>query len=54
MALDNKLFAGLFQRFVDRAPMTVMARAVIERVFDPAKLDGWFEKATPSTCWPSR
>ena len=44
MALE-KLFGGVLSRFVERTPITVMARAVIERVFEPAKLDRWFEKA---------
>lgn len=41
----ENVFGGVFQRFVDATPITVMARVVIERVFEPAKLDRWFEQA---------
>lgn len=41
----ERLFGGVFQRFVEKTPITLMARAVVERVFDPDKLDHWFEQA---------
>ncbi len=33
----------VIQHFVDKSPITVMVRGLIERVFDPQQLDEWFE-----------
>lgn len=38
-------FSPIFQRFMDKSPISVMARALMERAFDPEKLDRWFEKS---------
>jgi len=33
----------ILKRFVDKAPLPVMMRAVLERELDTARLDSWFE-----------
>jgi len=35
---------SVFDAFVNKSPVTVMARGMMERVFDPEQLDEWFEK----------
>jgi hypothetical protein len=34
---------ALFQRFVEKAPLPVMGRALLERTFHPERLDAWFD-----------
>ena len=34
--------AAMFQRFVEKAPVTVMVRSTLERVLSPEKLDSIF------------
>ena len=34
----------LFQRFIEKAPLPVMVRALLERTFHPERLDAWFEQ----------
>jgi len=34
----------VFERFVEKSPVSVMARAMMEHVLNPAQLDQWFEK----------
>lgn len=34
----------ILKRFVDKAPLPVMMRAVLERELDKARLDQWFEE----------
>ena len=36
---------GIFERFVENVPLTVMVRAILERIFAPDALDEWFEQA---------
>ncbi len=36
------MLTAVFERFIKKSPITVMTRALIERVFCPAFLDGWF------------
>lgn len=36
----------LLRRFVERAPIPVMARAVLERCLDAEYLDGWFDRVS--------
>lgn len=36
------MFTTVFERFVNESPVTVMVRALLERVFQPAFLDDWF------------
>lgn len=36
---------GIFERFVENVPLTVMVRAILERIFAPEALDEWFEQA---------
>jgi len=38
------LLGGVFQPFVEQRPICVMARAVLERLLDPARLDALFER----------
>ncbi len=38
----------LFQRFVERTPLPVMARAVLERSFNAEQLDSWFGEVAES------
>ncbi|MFO1352024.1 MAG: IS4/IS5 family transposase, partial [Gammaproteobacteria bacterium] len=35
---------ALFQRFIEKAPLPVMVRALLERVFHPERLDSGFEQ----------
>jgi hypothetical protein len=37
------LFGEILQKFVQDTPVTVMVRATLERLFNPEKLDAWFE-----------
>jgi len=37
------MFGEILQKFVQDAPVTVMVRATLERLFNPEKLDAWFE-----------
>ena len=34
----------IFERFVEKSPISVMARGTMERVLNPEQLDEWFEK----------
>lgn len=36
----------LLRRFAERAPIPVMARAVLERCLDAEYLDGWFDRVS--------
>ena len=36
------MLTTVFERFVKESPISVMARALIERVFQPTMLDEWF------------
>ena len=38
------MLSDVFERFVKKSPITVMVRALIERVFCPAFLDEWFAR----------
>jgi IS4 transposase len=38
------MFSDIFERFVKKSPIAVMARALIERVFSPEFLDDWFAR----------
>jgi hypothetical protein len=38
------MFSKIFERFVKKSPIAVMARALIERVFCPEFLDDWFAR----------
>jgi IS4 transposase len=35
---------ALFQRFIEKAPLPVMVRALLERTFHPERLDAWFDQ----------
>ena len=35
---------ALFQRFIEKAPLPVMVRALLERTFHPGRLDAWFDQ----------
>ena len=34
----------IFEKFVEKSPISVMARGLMERVLNPAQLDQWFDK----------
>ena len=36
----------VFDQFVKKSPISVMARGMMERVLDPQQLDQWFNKTT--------
>ena len=38
------MLGKIFERFVDKSPLSVMLRGLLERVFDPATLDHLFEQ----------
>jgi IS4 transposase len=38
------MFSKIFERFVNKSPVAVMARALMERVFGPEFLDDWFAR----------
>ena len=38
------MFSPIFEKFVEKSPVSVMARGIMERVLNPAQLDQWFEK----------
>ena len=42
------LLGKRFQSFVDGSPVSVMVRGVLERTFDPARLDALFQKTAQS------
>ena len=35
---------AIFQRFIEKAPLPVMVRALLERTFHPERLDAWFDQ----------
>jgi hypothetical protein len=37
------MFSSIFDRFVDNSPVSVIARAAIERVLNPKQLNEWFD-----------
>jgi hypothetical protein len=37
------MISAIFERFVEMTPITVMVRAIMERIFAPAALDQLFE-----------
>jgi IS4 transposase len=38
------MLGPVFEGFVEVSPVSVMARGLVERLVDPARLDGWFEQ----------
>lgn len=39
---------GLFQPFIEKSPVTVIARGLLEHALNPAKLNDWFENTALS------
>lgn len=39
------VLAPVFESFIEKRPVCVMARAVLERMFDPARIDALFERS---------
>lgn len=39
------MFSPVFDRFVEKSPVSVMARGVLERVLPPEQLDAWFAQS---------
>ena len=37
------MFSSIFDRFVNNSPVSVIARAAIERVLNPKQLNAWFD-----------
>src|SRR3990167_5923625 len=37
------LVSAIFRKFMDKTPMSVMARGLVERILNPQILDKWFE-----------
>jgi len=37
------MLSSVFDQFVKKSPITVMARGIMERVLDPEQLDKWFD-----------
>jgi hypothetical protein len=37
------MFGEILEKFAENSPVTVMVRALLERILNPEKLDGWFE-----------
>ncbi len=42
------MLSPIFERFVDKSPISVMARGMMERALNPEQLDLWFEKTADS------
>jgi hypothetical protein len=38
------MFGEVFQRFVEKSPITMMVRGVLERVLGAEALDAWYEQ----------
>ena len=38
------MLSPVFEKFVEKSPVSVMARAMMEHVLNPSQLDQWFEK----------
>ena len=38
------MFSAIFEQFVEASPLSVMVRAIMERIFAPEKLDDLFEQ----------
>ena len=37
------MLSPIFEKFVEKSPVSVMARGMMERVLNPEQLDHWFE-----------
>ena len=42
--LEAKMLNTMFDRFAEQSPITVMARMLMERVFNPDQMDAWFDQ----------
>jgi len=40
----EKMLSPIFEKFVKKSPISVMARGMIERVLNPSQLDQWFNE----------
>ena len=40
------MLSPIFEKFVDKSPISVMARGMIERVLNPKQMDQWFNETT--------
>ena len=38
------MFSPVFERFIQKSPITVIARGMMERVLNPEQLDHWFSQ----------
>jgi IS4 transposase len=39
------MLSEIFHRFIEKSPVTVMTRGLLERLLNPGQLDAWFERA---------
>ena len=37
------MLSPIFEKFVEKSPVSVIARGMMERVLNPEQLDQWFE-----------
>lgn len=42
------MLTGVFNRFIEKSPLTVMMRALVERTLNPPRLDAWFGQVAES------
>jgi hypothetical protein len=40
----EKMLSPIFEKFVEKSPISVMARDMMERVLNPNQLDQWFNE----------
>ena len=38
------MLSPIFEKFVEKSPVSIIARGMMERVLNPEQLDQWFEK----------
>ncbi len=43
------MLSPIFEKFVKKSPISVMARGMIERVLNPSQLDQWFNETGRTT-----
>ncbi len=38
------MLSFVFKKFIEKSPLSVMARGMIERILNPSQLNEWFDK----------
>ena len=46
------MFSEILQKFAETSPVTVMVRALLERLLNPGQLDRWFEATRQTKVHP--